>query len=252
MNRTGLSGNRGVLLLVMAGVAVVGGLLWTVWGWNARATLSGTNFYFWFLLCMCGELLRTSSSGKATATIAACAHIASLLVLGRPEVMAVVGIATVVAGRLVHRRSWVESAFAAGTLMCVVALARMVFDALAVDGWRPSSLVAAGHYVPVLAAAAVYFVGAFAARFVWTVVEEGSVSTGRAQFGPGFEFLSAGTLLSLGMLLAIQFKLAGAIGAMVVAIPVVVARHGLDSFGRAGGRQRSDSVLSHERPRVAA
>jgi len=249
MNRTGLSGNRGVLLLVMAGVAAVGGLLWTVWGWNPRGTLSGTNFYFWFLLCMCGEWLRTSSSGKATTTMAACAHIASLLVLQRPEAMAVVGISSVVAGRLVHRRAWAPSAFEAGALMCVVALARIVFDALSPDGWRPSSLVAAGHYVPALAAAAVYFVGAFAARFGWTVVEEGDVlSAGRAQYGPGFEFLSAGVLLSLGMLLAIQFKLAGAIGAMIVAIPVVVARYGLESFAQTGGQQSS----YHERPRAAA
>jgi hypothetical protein len=249
MNRTGLSGNRGVLLLVMAGVAAVGGLLWTVWGWNPRATLSGTNFYFWFLLCMCGELLRNSSSGKATTTMAACAHIASLLVLRRPEAMAVVGIASVVAGRLVHRRAWAQSAFEAGALMCVVGLARIVFDVLSPDGWQPSSLVAAGHYVPALAAAAVYFVGGFAARFGWTVVEEGDVSSAvRAHNGPGFEFLSAGALLSLGMLLAIQFKMAGAIGAMIVAIPVVVARHGLDSFAQGGGRQSS----YQERPRAAA
>jgi len=246
MFKTGLSGNRGVLMLAMAGVAVVGGLLWTVWGWNPRGTLSGTNFYFWFLLCMCGELLRTSSaSGKATTTMAACAHIASLLVLARPEAMAVVGISTVVAGRMIHRRSWAQSAFEAGALMCVVGLSRIVFDALATDGWRPTSLVAAGHYVPALAAAAAYFVGSFATRFGWTFVEEGDLSAAtQAQFGPGFEFLAAGVLLSLGMLLAIQFKLAGAIGAMIVAVPVVVAKHGLDQFAHNGGRHSHASTLS--------
>jgi hypothetical protein len=245
MIKLGLSGNRGVLMLAMAGVAAVGGLLWTLWGWNARATLSGTNFYFWFLLCMCGELLRTSSSsGKATATMAACAHIASLLVLGRPEVMAVVGVSSVVAARLVHRRSWAQSAFEAGALMCVVGLSRMVFDVLSPDGWRPSSLVAAGHYVPALAAAAVYFVGSFVARFGWVALEEGDLSSAsQAHFGPGFEFLSAGVLLSLGMLLAIQFKLAGAIGAMVVAIPVVVAKYGLDHV-ESGGTRQHHSTLS--------
>jgi hypothetical protein len=229
----------------MAGVAAAGGLLWTFWGWHAKAALSGTNIYFWFLLCMCGELLRTtSSSGKATSTMAACPHIASLLVLARPEAMAVVGISSVVAGRLVHRRSWAQSAFEAGALMCVVGLARVVFDALAVDGWRPSALVAAGYYVPVLAAAAVYFVGAFGVRFGWTTAEEGDIqSATHAQFGPGFEFLAAGTLLSLGMLLAIQFKNTGAMGAMTVAIPVVVANYGLDHFARNGGRQRHDSSL---------
>ena len=128
--------------------------------------------------------------------------------------------------------------------MCVVGFARIVFDALAVDGWRPLALVAAGHYVPVLAAAGVYFVGAFAARFGWTTAEEGDISSaGRVQFGPHFEFLSAGTLLSLGMLLAIQFRLTGAMGAMVVVIPVVAAKYGLDHFARNGGRQRMDSGL---------
>jgi hypothetical protein len=246
MFKTGLSGNRGILMLAVAGVAAVGGLLWTVWGWNPRATLSGTNFYFWFLLCMCGELLRTSSSsGKATSTMAACAHIASLLVLEHPEVMAVVGISTVVAGRLVHRRSWAQTAFEAGALMCVVGLSRMVFDALATDGWKPTSLVAAGHFVPALAAAAVYFVGAFVVRLGWMVLEEGDLSSAtQAQFGPGYEFLSAGVLLSLGMLLAIQFKLAGAIGGMVVAIPVVVAKYGLDYFAMSGGQQSHASTLS--------
>jgi len=245
MKWTGLSGNRDVLLLGMAGVAAVGGLLWTFWGWHAKAALTGTDLYFWFLLCMCGELLRTtSSSGKATSTMAACPHIASLLVLVRPEAMAVVGISNVVAARLVHRRSWAQSAFEAGALMCVVGLSRMVFDALAVDGWRPLALVAAGHYVPVLAAAAVYFLGSFAARFGWSAAEEGDISSAsQGQFGPGFEFLSAGTLLSLGMLLAIQFKLTGAMGAMVVVIPVVAAKYGLDNFARTGGRQRMDSGL---------
>ena len=246
MNMTGVSGNRGVLLLVMAGVAAAGGLLWTFWGWHAKEALTGTDIYFWFLLCMCGELLRmTSSSGKATSTMAACPHIASLLVLSRPEAMAVVGISNLVAGRLVHHRSWAQSAFEAGALMCVVGLARIVFDALAVDGWRPLALVAAGHYVPVLAAAAVYFVGAFAARFGWTTAEEGDLSTARqVQFGPGFEFLSAGTLLSLGMLLAIQFKLTGAMGAMVVVIPVVAAKYGLDLFAQArSGRRPIESGL---------
>jgi hypothetical protein len=235
-------------------VAALGGLLWTGWGWNAKAALSGTNIYFWFLLCMCGELLRTtSSSGKATSTMAACSHIACLLVLPRPEAMAVVGISNVVAARLVHRRSWAQSAFEAGALMCVVGLAIVSFDALTPDGWRPSALVAAGHYVPVLAAAAIYFVGAFAARFGWTTAEEGDLSSAtRVQFGPGFEFLSAGVLLSLGMLLAIQFKLTGALGAMTVAIPVVVSKYGLDNFARNGGKLRFDSSAATERPRIAA
>jgi hypothetical protein len=185
--------------------------------------------------------------------MAACSHIACLLVLRRPEAMAVVGISNVVAGRLVHRRSWAQSAFEAGALMCVVGLAIVAFDALSPDGWQPSALVAAGHYVPVLAAAAIYFVGAFGARLGWTTVEEGDLSSAtRAQFGPGFEFLSAGVLLSLGMLLAIQFKLTGALGAMTVAIPVVVSKYGLDHFVRNGGKLRLDSSVGSERPRIAA
>jgi uncharacterized membrane protein YccF (DUF307 family) len=127
--------------------------------------------------------------------------------------------------------------------MCVVGLARIVFDMLATDGWHPTSLVAAGHYVPALAAAAVYFVGSFAARFGWTIVEQGDLSSAtQAQFGPGFEFLAAGVLLSLGMLLAIQFKLAGAIGAMIVAIPVVVAKYGLDQFAQRGSRHHASTL----------
>ncbi len=253
MSKTGLSGDRGLMLAVFAGVAAAAGLVWTVWGWSPRAALAGTNFYFWFLLCMCGELLRTSaSSGRAT-TMAACAHIACLLVLRRPEAMAVVGLASVIAGRLVHRRSWWQSAFEAGALMCAVGLARIVFNALAADGWRPSALVATGHYVPILAAAAVYFVVAFATRFLWTAFEEGGSlsSLGRAQFAPGFEFLSAGVMLSLGMLLAIQFRLAGALGAITLAIPVVVAKYGLDHFAHSGGRTRSESAPSYERQKAA-
>lgn len=254
MSKTGLSGDRGLMLAVVAGVAAAGALAWTVWGWNARAALAGTNFYFWFLLCMCGELLRTSApSRKATTTMAACAHIACLLVLRRPEAMAVVGLASLIAGRLVHRRSWWQSAFEAGALTCAVGLARVVFNVLAADGWRPSALVATGHYVPILAAAAVYFVVAFATRFLWTAIEEGGSfwSAGRAQFALGFEFLSAGVLLSLGMLLAIQFRLAGALGAITLAIPVVVAKYGLDHFARSGGRTRSEAAPSYERQKAA-
>jgi len=49
-------------------------------------------------------------------------------------------------------------------------------------------------------------------------------------------------LLSLGMLLAIQFKLAGAIGAMIVAIPVVVAKYGLDQFAQRGSRHHASTL----------
>ena len=252
MSKTGLSGDRGIFLLVMAGVATLGGLAWTVWGWNARAALAGTSLYFWFLLCMCGELLRASTSNRATSTMAACVHIACLLVLRRPEAMAVVGLSSLVAARLVHRRSWAQSAFEAGALTAVVGLTRMVFDALAPDGWRPSTLVAAGHYVPVLAAAAVYFVANYGTRVLWTTVEEGSLANAtQSQSGLGFEFLSAGVQLSLGMLLAIQFKTAGALGAFLLAVPVVVAKYGLEHFAHHGGRSRSDS-LGAERPRLAA
>jgi hypothetical protein len=68
---------------------------------------------------MCGELTAhffVVGQGVRP-TMAACAHIASLLGARRvPEVMAVVGVSTVVAGRLVHRRSWAQSSFEAGLL----------------------------------------------------------------------------------------------------------------------------------------
>ena len=73
MGKTG----REIPLIALAAVAAAGGLVWAVWGWNGRAALAGTNFYFWFLLCLCGELLRTrSASGQAMATMAACPHLA--------------------------------------------------------------------------------------------------------------------------------------------------------------------------------
>ena len=249
----GLTGNRGILPAVVAAVAVAGGLVWTLWGWSPRTALAGTNFYFWFLLCMCAELLRVGSSGKGTASMAACVHIACMLVLRRPEAMAVVGLSALVASRVIQRRSWWQSAYEGGALMLVVGLAQVGFNALAAEGWRPSSLVAAGHYVPILAAAAIYFVASLVTRGAWAVVDEGaSIPTAlQGQFGPKFEVVSAGVLVSLGMLLAVQFKTAGALGIMALVLPVVVAKHGLDHFARGGGRSR-DSLGSHERPRIAA
>jgi hypothetical protein len=250
MSRTGLSGNHGVVLAVMAGVAVAGGMAWTFWGWNARAALSGTNFYYWFLLCMCGELLRTNaSSGKAS--MAACAHIAAMLVLKRPEAMAVVGISSLLADRLIQKRTWWQSSFEAGALMCAVGLARIAFDALAPDGWKPSSLVAAGYYLPILAAAGIYFVSTFLTRSAWSTLEDGGSFSNllSTPSGPKAELLAAGTLLSLGILLAIQFKQAGALGAVTIAIPVIVAKHGLDQFTGSSSRL---GIGSHERPRIAA
>ena len=250
MSRTGLSGNNGVVLAVMAGVAVAGGLAWTFWGWNARGALSGTNLYYWFLLCMCGELLRiNASSGKAS--MAACAHIAAMLVLRRPEAMAVVGVSSLLADRLIQKRTWWQSAFEAGALMCAVGLARVAFDALAPDDWKPSSVVAAGNYVPVLVAAGIYFASTFITRSVWSTLEDGSSLSNilSTPSGPKAELLSAGTLLSLGMLLAIQFKQAGALGAVTIAIPVIVAKFGLDQFSGSSGRVGAGS---YERPRIAA
>ena len=248
MGRSSSSSARSLPLMVMAGVVVAGALLWTVWGWNARAALAGTNFYFWFLLCLCGELLRTrASSGLAVTSMAACPHFACLLVLRRPEAMAAVGLASLVANRLIQRRSWVSSAFEAGMMMCVVGLARLVFDTMAADGWRPSTLVAAGHYVPVLVAALTYFAAAFIGRHVWKAVEDGNslVEFSRGQFGSRSDYFAAGAMLSLGMLLAVQFKLAGALGAVALVLPVMVARHGIGSAG--SGRSRQDEAPSRQR-----
>lgn len=251
MSRTGLSGNNGVVLAVMAGVAVAGGLAWTFWGWNARSALSGTNLYYWFLLCMCAELLRTNvASGRAS--MAACVHIAAMLVLRRPEAMAVVGLSCLLSSHLIQKRSWWQSAFEAGAMMCAVGIARVAFDALSPEGWKPSSLVAAGHYLPVLAAAGIYFAATFVMRSAWTTLEDGSGLMNilhNTHSGPKAELLSAGALLSLGMLLAIQFKQAGALGAVTLAIPVVVAKYGLDQFT---GSSSHSGISSHERPRIAA
>jgi len=259
MGYTAISRGRGISLIALAVVTVAGGLVWTVWGWNARAALAGTNFYFWFLLCLCGELLRTrSASGQAMTTMAACPHLACLLVLRRPEAMAVVGLASMVSGRLVHKRSWAHSAFEAGAVTWAVGLSRLVFDALAKDGLRPSAVVASGYYGPILAAAAVYFGVSFVARCLWSALEEGRSpwTVSRAQFGSSFDFLAAGALLSLGMLLAVQFRLAGALGAIALVIPVVVAKYGFDQFvvvgkhrGEAASRRE---VAESHRERVAA
>jgi uncharacterized membrane protein YiaA len=254
MNKTS---GREITLIALAAVAVVGAVVWTVWGWNARATLAGTNFYFWFLLCLCGELLRTrSASGQAMTTMAATPHIASMLVMPRPEAMAVIGLSSIVSGRLIHKRSWAHSAYDAGAVTCVIGLSRLVFDTLAKDGWKPTALVASGYYVPILTAALVYFATYYAAQVVWTSLEEGRTpwSVTREQFGSSFDFLAAGALLSLGMLLAVQFRLAGAIGAIAVVIPVVVAKYGFDQFvvvGRHRGEvSRRDIGTTRERERI--
>jgi len=253
MGKTG----REIPLIALAAVAAAGGLVWAVWGWNGRAALAGTNFYFWFLLCLCGELLRTrSASGQAMATMAACPHLACLLVLKRPEAMAVVGLASLVSGRLVHKRSWAHSAFEAGAVTCAVGLSRLVFDALAKDGWRPSALVASGDYVPILVAAMVYFGALFVARCLWSALEEGRSpwNVTRAQFGSSFDFLAAGALLSLGMLLAVQFRLAGALGAVALVIPVVVAKYGFDQFVVVGKHrgQAASRLAPRDQERIAA
>ena len=254
MGKTGSRNGSGLLPAVLAVATIAGGVVWAVWGWNARAALAGTNFYFWFLLCLCGELLRTrTASGKATTTMAACPHLACLLVLRRPEAMAVVGLASLVTGRLVHRRSWSHGVFEAGAVMSVVGLARVVFDALAKDGWSPSSLVASGHYVPILAAGVVYFGVTLAARTVWATVAErrSPWEASQAQFGSRFDLLGAGALLSLGMLLAVQFKQAGALGAIALVLPVAVAKYGFDQFAGTGKRS-GEAAPSRERQRIAA
>ena len=88
-------------------------------------------------------------------------------------------------------------------------------------------------------------------------MEEGQSpwNVSRAQFGSSFDFLAAGALLSLGMLLAVQFRLAGALGAVALVIPVVVAKYGFDQFvvvGKHRGEAASRRGAARDQERLAA
>jgi hypothetical protein len=48
----------------------------------------------------------------------------------------------------------------------------------------------------------------------------------RENFASGFELVSRGALLSLGILVAVHYSLTGAAGTMLVALPLVVAHQG--------------------------
>jgi hypothetical protein len=224
---------RKLALAVFVGVTVMVALAWTAPGWDVRASLSGSAVYFWLVVCLGAECLwLRTPGGHATLSMASSAHFAALLVLTRSEAMAVAAAASLLVELIVLRKPWARVLFNASQAACAVGLSRTCFDALAGPAAQVNGVLAPSHYLPLLAAATVYYVANHGATSIAVALDQGLSpwKIWRANFGIRYEAFSSATLFSLGALFAVQYQVAGALGVIPFILPVVLAKDAYDRF----------------------
>jgi hypothetical protein len=235
-------------LRALVAITVSAAVLWTAWGLDPRISFTGSALWFWLALCFGAECLwiRTPG-GLATISMASCAHFAGLLVLSRSEVMLVAMVASVLAERWVLRKAWVRVVYNAAQAAIAVGAARLCFDLLGGRIGPPVGPMLPTHYLALAAAGVLYFVMNHGATSLAVSLDQGRplrVVWGE-NFGLRYEMFSSATLLCLGVLLAMQYLAAGALGVLPLILPVVLAKDGYDRFLASlnrGRRARSPSA----------
>jgi hypothetical protein len=211
-------------------IAVAGLAAMTLAGsWTGAPSMA---LWFWAGACLMSELLWVRLPvGQATISMATCFNFAALLVLPRAEAMLAVGLSVAIAELAFMRKPPIRVLFNVGQTMLAIAAGGLVFTLLADDARDPVALFSALKFAPFVLAGLVY-----------SIVNTGAVSVPialseripvwqawRRNFGNGFELLSRGALLSLGMLVAIQYAFMGPLGTLLVVLPLLLARY---SYGR--------------------
>jgi hypothetical protein len=202
--------------------------------------------WFWAGACLMSELLWVRLPvGEATISMATCFNFAAMIVLPRAEAMMAVGLSVAVAELTFVRKPPIRVLFNVGQAMLAVAAGALAFTLLADDARDPAALFSALHFAPFVLAGLVY-----------SIVNTGAVSVPialterippwrawRRNFGNGFELLSRGALLSLGVLVAIQYAFMGPLGTLLVVLPLLLARYSYERhLGRKGGTKDGEEA----------
>jgi hypothetical protein len=215
-----------IMASVIAAAALAAVALAGSWTGTPSAAL-----WFWAGACLMSELLWVRLPvGEATISMATCFNFAAMLVLPRAEAMIAVGLSVAVAELAFMRKPPVRVVFNVGQAMLSVAAGALAFTLLAGDEHDPVALFTALHFAPFVVAGLVYSIVNTGAVSVPIALSEG-ISVGQAwrrNFGNGFELLSRGALLSLGVLVAIQHAFMGPLGTLLVVLPLLLARYGYE------------------------
>jgi len=222
----------GIVTTVIAAAALAAVALAGSWTGTPSAAL-----WFWAGACLMSELLWVRLPvGEATISMATCFNFAALLVLPRAEAMIAAGFSVAVAELAFMRKPPIRVVFNVGQAMLAVAAGALAFTLLADDERDPVALFSALRFAPFVLAGLVYsIVNTGAVSVPIALTERIPLWTAwRRNFGHGFELLSRGALLSLGVLVAIQYAFMGPLGTLLVVLPLLLARY---SYARYLGRQ---------------
>lgn len=215
------TGKNRTLPLVVATIALAS--LTGILSWKAPIP---PEFWFWLVATFVTEALWVRlPRGGATTSMASCVHFAILFSLTRGHAMAVAAISVLFSELVFMHKPARRALFNTAQTSLSVAgasLALQLCHGIARDGGP--SLSAPGLFAA-LAAASVYFaINTLAVS--WAVATEDRVAivdAWKANFASRGEMLSNAVLFALGLLLASLYQEAGAMGAAVIALPVLLA-----------------------------
>jgi hypothetical protein len=182
--------------------------------------------WFWIIVCTVSELLWVRLPlGHATLSMSSCFNLAALLVLPRGEAMLAVALSIAIAESAFMRKPLVRVIFNSAQTALAVAAGALAFTGLGGSGERLGLMIADLDLLPFAAAALAYTVVNTGAVSVAVAMSEGVSpwQAWRENFASGFELMSRGALLSLGILVAVHYSLDGAAGTMLAALPLVLA-----------------------------
>lgn len=230
-------------ILILVGSTTAAALALTLGSWAGPVD---ARFWFWCVACLAGELLWVRMPvGRVTVSMASCFQFAALLVLPGAQAMTIAALTGLVAEVAVLRKPAIRALFNAAQAALAVGAARAVLEAL---GGAAAGALPVGA---LLAAGVAYFAVNTGAVSLAVALHE-RIDPRRAwwsNFGTGYELVSNGALFSLGALLASLYVAQGPAGALLVALPVVVAFQGYRAMVESRtGRSRPDAALRLDPP----
>ncbi len=235
---------RALVAMVATTVALAGvAFLASAPDWPSRAV------WFWMIACTLSERLWVRLPfGRATLSMSSCFNLAALLVLPRGEAMFVVAVSVAIAERAFMRKPATRVVFNGAQTALAVAAGSLAFTLSGGTPERLGTMIAAFAWWPFLAAGLAYSIVNTGAVSVAVALSEGTSPwrAWRENFWSGFELVARGALLSLGILVAIDYMLVGPAGTILAALSLILAHR---SYARR--LDHADSAAA-ERPARAA
>ena len=190
-------------------------------------TLGALSLLFWLLANLLGEVLwLPAPKGRGYLSMANAANFATLILLPISPAMMITAGATLMADFLFRRRKWYQGLFNFGACVVTVGAASLVFQRTGGSSTNIDALLSPLNAVPLLAAAATYFL-----INTWLVAGVVALETGRrplevwkTSFAFRYEIAGAVCLKLLGYLFAILFLTWGYMSAFLAVIAAYFIR----------------------------